>query len=73
MTTWVGLTIGVIVVMVVFRMKRPPDENIDPPSNFVMFFHPVHGEGDLFLGGLMVVYFVSRLILELFQTLRIIF
>ncbi len=68
--TWLGMAVGLLVLMVVYRMRRPPDEKMDPPSNFVMFFHPVHGEGDLFLGGFLVLYFMSRFFLEAFQNIR---
>jgi hypothetical protein len=59
--------------MVAFRMKKPPDEKLEPPSNFVMFFNPMQGEGDLFIGGVLVIYFSSRVFLTLFQTLRSVF
>tara|TARA_B100000579_G_C22525947_1_gene708435 strand:- start:367 stop:531 length:165 start_codon:yes stop_codon:yes gene_type:complete len=54
-------------------MKKPPDEKLEPPSNFVMFFNPIQGEGDLFIGGVLVIYFSSRVFLALFQTLRSVF
>ena len=73
MGNWLVLTVATIVVVIVLRMKKPPDEKLDPPSNFVMFFNPLQGEGDLFIGGVFVVYFSSRVFLELFQTLRAIF
>ena len=73
MGIWLILTISTLVGMVVFRMKKPPDERLDPPSNFVMFFNPLQGEGDLFIGGVLVIYFSSRVFLDLFQTLRSIF
>jgi hypothetical protein len=38
-----------------------------------MFFNPLQGEGDLFIGGVLVIYFSSRVFLALFQTLRSIF
>ena len=38
-----------------------------------MFFHPVKGEGDLFLGGILIIYFFSRLALFMFQDIRSIF
>ena len=73
MANWLVLTVLTIVVLIVFRMKKPPDEKLDPPSNFVMFFNPIQGEGDLFIGGVFVIYFSSRVFLALFQTLRSIF
>ncbi|MBC8258222.1 MAG: hypothetical protein H8E38_04330 [SAR324 cluster bacterium] len=73
MGNWIALTIGTLVLMIGFRMKRPVDENLEPPSNFTTFFHPIHGEGDLFVGGVLVIYFSSRLFLALFQTVRSIF
>jgi len=38
-----------------------------------MFFNPLQGEGDLFIGGVFVIYFSSRAFLALFQTLRAVF
>lgn len=73
MGKWLVLTVLTLVVLIVFRMKKPPDEKLDPPSNFVMFFNPIQGEGDLFIGGVFVIYFSSRVFLALFQTLRSIF
>ena len=73
MGNWLVLTVLTLVVLTVFRMKKPPDEKLDPPSNFVMFFNPIQGEGDLFIGGVFVIYFSSRVFLALFQTLRSIF
>ena len=73
MANWLILTVLTLVVLIVFRMKKPPDEKLDPPSNFVMFFNPIQGEGDLFIGGVFVIYFSSRVFLALFQTLRSIF
>ena len=73
MGIWLILTVATLVGMVVFRMKKPPDERLDPPSNFVMFFNPIQGEGDLFIGGVLVIYFSSRVFLALFQTLRYVF
>ena len=73
MANWLVLTVLTIVVLIVFRMKKPPDEKLDPPSNYVMFFNPIQGEGDLFIGGVFVIYFSSRVFLALFQTLRSIF
>jgi len=73
MGNWLVLTVLTLVVLIVVRMKKPPDEKLDPPSNFVMFFNPIQGEGDLFIGGVFVIYFSSRVFLALFQTLRSIF
>jgi len=73
MGNWLVLTVLTVVVLIVFRMKKPPDDKLDPPSNFVMFFNPIQGEGDLFIGGVFVIYFSSRVFLALFQTLRSIF
>ncbi len=73
MATWIILTIAVVVAMVVYRMRRPEEEKLEQPSNFVMFFHPSKGEGDLFLGGLLALYFFSRFALDMFQTIRSIF
>ena len=73
MGNWLVLTVLTLVVLIVFRMKKPPDDKLDPPSNFVMFFNPIQGEGDLFIGGVFVIYFSYRVFLALFQTLRSIF
>jgi len=67
------LTVGTAVVLVVWRLRRPEDEKLEPPSNMTMFFHPVKGEGDLFLGGILIIYFFSRLALFMFQDIRSIF
>ena len=66
---WIALTILTLVAMIVFRKKRPLDEKLEPPSNLIIFFHPIQGEGDLFLGGLLVIYFSSRIILALAQVI----
>ena len=68
--TWLGISVVIVVLMVVWRMKRPPDEKMDPPGNFTMFFSPIQGEGDLFIGGVLVLYFMSRFFLESFQNIR---
>ena len=73
MTIWLACTFFTILGMVIFRKKKPKEENLEPPSNLIMFFDPIEGEGDLFLGGLLVIFFSSRFFLELFQTLRYIF
>ena len=67
---WIALTILSLVTMIVFRKKRPLDEELEPPSNLIMFFHPIQGEGDLFIGGILVIYFSSRMFLEIAQTVR---
>jgi len=73
MGIWLVLTFFTILVMAIYHKKKPTEENLEPPSNFVMFFNPIEGEGDLFIGGLLVLFFSSRFFLELFQTLRYIF
>ena len=70
MGNWIALTILSLVAMIVFRRKRPLEEKLEPPSNFIMFFHPIQGEGDLFIGGILVIYFSSRMFLALSQTIR---
>ena len=71
--TWLGLGVGMAVIMVIWRVRRPPDEKMDPPGNFTMFFSPTQGEGDLFIGGIIVIYFISRFFLESFQNIRVTF
>ena len=73
MGIWLALTFFTILAMVIFRKRKPNEENLEPPSNLVMFFDPIEGEGDVFIGGLLVLFFSSRFFLELFQTLRLIF
>ena len=73
MTIWILFTFFTIVGMVIFRKRKPNEEKLEPPSNLVIFFNPIEGEGDVFLGGLLVLFFSSRFFLELFQTLRFIF
>jgi len=70
MGNWIALTILSLVAMIVFRKKRPLDEKLEPPSNVTIFFHPIQGEGDLFIGGVFVIYFSSRMFLALSQTIR---
>ena len=70
---WIALIFLTILAMIYFRLKRPVDEKIVPPSNLTMFFHPVQGEGDLFIGGLLLIFFFSQLFLELFQGLKELF
>ena len=70
---WLGLSVGLTAMMVIWRMKRPQDEKIDPPRNFIMFFNPINGEGDLFIGGCLIIYFISRFFLEIFQNIREVF
>ena len=70
MGNWIALTILSLVAMIVFRKKRPLDEKLEPPSNVTIFFHPTQGEGDLFIGGVLVIYFSSRMFLALSQTIR---
>ncbi len=73
MTIWLLFTFFTILGMVIFRKRKPNEETLEPPSNLVIFFNPIEGEGDVFLGGLLVLFFSSRFFLELFQTLRFIF
>ena len=73
MGVWLALIFFTIFGMIIFRNRKPNEENLEPPSNLVMFFDPIEGEGDVFLGGLLVLFFSSRFFLELFQTLRLIF
>ena len=73
MGLWLTLIFFTILGMIIFRKRKPNEENLEPPSNLVMFFDPIEGEGDVFLGGLLVLFFSSRFFLELFQTLRLIF
>ena len=73
MGVWLALIFFTIFGMIIFRKRKPNEENLEPPSNLVMFFDPIEGEGDVFLGGLLVLFFSSRFFLELFQTLRLIF
>ena len=73
MGVWLALIFFTIFGMIIFRNRKPNEENLAPPSNLVMFFDPIEGEGDVFLGGLLVLFFSSRFFLELFQTLRLIF
>jgi hypothetical protein len=73
MGTWLIMTMGVALAMVVYRMRRKDEDKLEQPSNFVMFFHPSKGEGDIFLGGLIVLYLFSRFALDMFQTIRGIF
>ena len=73
MGKWIALIFLTVLAMIFFRLKRPVDEKIEPPSNLTMFFHPVQGEGDLFIGGLLLIFFFSQLFLELFQGLKELF
>ena len=70
MGNWIALTILSLVAMIVFRRKSPLEAKLEPPSNFTMFFHPIQGERDLFIGGILVIYFSSRMFLALSQTIR---
>jgi len=70
MGNWIALTILSLVAMIVFRKRRPLDEKLEPPSNVTIFFHPIQGECDLFIGGVLVIYFSSRMFLVLSQTIR---
>ena len=73
MGIWTGLIFLTILGMIIFRKKKPNEGKLEPPSNLDMFFDPIEGEGDVFLGGLLILFFSSRFFLELFQTLRLIF
>ena len=73
MTTWLMLTVGMALVLVVWRLRRPEAEELEPPSNLTMFFHPIKGEGDLFIGGILIIYFFSRFALMMFQDISSIF
>ena len=73
MGIWLALIFFTILGMIIFRKRKPNEENLEPPSTMTMFFDPIEGEGDVFLGGLLVLFFSSRFFLELFQTLRLIF
>jgi len=73
MGMWIALIFLTILAMIFFRLKRPVDEKNEPPSNLIMFFHPVQGEGDLFIGGLLLIFFSSQLFLGLFQALKELF
>ena len=73
MGMWIALIFLTILAMIFFRLKRPIDEKNEPPSNLNMFLHPVQGEGDLFIGGLLLIFFSSQLFLGLFQALKELF
>ena len=73
MGIWIALIFLTILAMIFFRLKRPVDEKNDPPSNLTIFFHPVQGEGDMFIGGVLLIFFTSQLLLELFQALKELF
>ena len=70
MGMWIALIFLTILAMIFFRLKRPVDEKNEPPSNLIMFLHPVQGEGDMFIGGLLLIFFSSQLFLGLFQALK---
>ena len=73
MGMWIALIFLTILAMIFFRLKRPVDEKNEPPSNLTMFFHLVQGEGDLFIGGLLVLFFSSQLFLGLFLEVKELF
>ena len=73
MGMWIALIFLTILAMIFFRLKRPVDEKNEPPSNLTMFFHPVQGEGDLFIGGFLLILFSSQLFLGIFQALKELF
>ena len=73
MGIWIALIFLTILAMIFFRLRRPIDEKNEPPSNLTMFLHPVQGEGDLFIGGLLLIFFSSQLFLGLFQALKELF
>ena len=73
MGIWIALIFLTILAMIFFRLRRPVDEKNEPPSNLTMFFHPVQGEGDLFIGGVLLILFSSQFFLVLFQGLKELF
>ncbi len=73
MTIWLLFTFFTILGMVIFRKRKPNEENLEPPSNLVIFFNPIEGEGDVFLGGLLVLFFASRFFFRTISNTKIYF
>ncbi len=73
MITWFIVLAVTGTAVIMFRQKRVESDRLEIPSNSVMLFHPTKGEGDLMIGGVIILYSFSRFILDLFQVVRQVF
>ncbi|MBF0236773.1 MAG: hypothetical protein HQM12_03645 [SAR324 cluster bacterium] len=72
---WLLTTIGLSVGLFYFHQRKSErGSNLDVEfSNITMFFDPWKGEGDIFVGGILILLSFSKFLLELAQAIRMIF
>ncbi|MGK5093860.1 hypothetical protein WDW89_17835 [Deltaproteobacteria bacterium TL4] len=73
----IGFLLSSIALMVglyfFHQRKSSGDDKETDFSNMTMFFDPFKGEGDIFVGGIIILILFSQFLLELSQTIRILF
>ncbi len=77
MAVWFLLACGLGTVIVLWNRKKSElsDQTSSQKvsSNMVVYFDPIKGEGHLFVGGIVVIIFVSFFFYEFAQIMRSIF
>ena len=74
MVMWLFLSMGLMVALYFYHQKKTEGGDLDVEfSNFYMFFDPIKGEGDVFVGGILILLFFSFFLLELARTFRSLF
>ncbi len=74
MALWLLSAMGIVAAMIFWnRRKGGRAEQVGSSedfSNVTMYFDPIHGEGHLFIGGIMVIVLVALFFYEFAKILR---
>lgn len=70
MWIWLISSIALMVVLLFYQSRKWDGNDSLEFSNITMFFNPVKGEGDIFLGGILVLVFFSFFLFELAKVFR---
>ena len=70
MWVWLILAIVLMVVLLFYQSRKWDGNDSLEFSNITMFFNPIKGEGDIFLGGILVLVFFSFFLFELAKVFR---
>ena len=70
MWVWLILAIALMVVLLFYQSRKWDGNDSLEFSNITMFFNPIKGEGDIFLGGILVLVFFSFFLFELAKVFR---
>ena len=70
---WLLATLGMVLLLIFWhRRKAEKSEQVGSPDNFsniTLYFNPIHGEGHLFIGGMVVIITFSLFCYELAKAL----